>query len=180
MKRDNFKNGMAMILQCFPNKDISLDVAWELLSDIEDKRFLIAIKDICSTTTEMYPNTNIIALIREIALSGAYLLSGEAWEEVIEQIRKTGYAGKPEFKDQLTAKAVEAIGWQTLCNSDKIAVDRAHFLRIYESYIGRAKEQNVKLPEVKQLIEQTTKQIESDIKEHRHDGVHYNESKKGL
>jgi len=159
MKKETLEKGMGLLVNTFPNRDFNFDILWELLKDIPDQNFLIAVKDLCSTTAEIYPGTNIVALVREIALSGVYLLSGEAWESVLKQIRKVGYMGTPIFKNAVTGKAVNAIGWEALCSSENISIERAHFLKIYESYLRREKENNIKLPEVKSLIEKTTKQL---------------------
>lgn len=157
MNKKTFEAGMAYLVECFTHKDISMPVAWDLLKDLDDRKFMIAVKDVCSTTKELYPGTNIIALIREIVLSGKDLIAGEAWEEVMEQVSKVGSYGKPQFKDMTTEKAVNCIGWKDICMSEKIAVERSHFMKIYDTLLKREKDNRVKIPEVKNLIEETTK-----------------------
>jgi len=87
--------------------------------------------------TELYPNTNLIALIREKARAIQKKLPGEAWAEVLGAIRIVGSYGSPKFSDSLIKKAVNCIGWRHLCLSENIEIQRAHFLKIYESLSKR-------------------------------------------
>lgn len=57
----------------------------------------------------------------------------------------------PEFSHPIIKATVEAIGWEQLRYSDNLMVDRAHFLKAYESLILKQKEDDVILPEIKQL-----------------------------
>ena len=151
MQKEMLKKGLAILALTFPEKKFDGKVWWELLNDIDDKKFLIAVKDVCSTTKELYPGTNLIAIIREIALSGMYLLSGEAWEEVLKEVSRVGYVGIPKFKDAITEKAVNCIGWKTICASEMIGVERSHFTKIYEQLLDRDKSEEVKLEDCKQI-----------------------------
>ena len=60
--------------------------------------------------------------------------------EVLDAVRSRGWI-KPPAKGDLSPVAlavVEAIGWQTLCDSDNPEALRAHVLRIAGTYIDRA------------------------------------------
>jgi hypothetical protein len=59
----------------------------------------------------------------------------EAWAMVLEAVRRHGYYDPPgvdwDFEHDAIRRAVAAIGWDTICLSEDIGVERAHFWRIY-------------------------------------------------
>lgn len=61
----------------------------------------------------------------------------EAWENVQQEIRSAGLYKKPQFGHPLIGRAVQAIGWSTLCCSENLPADRAHFMRLYGSFQTR-------------------------------------------
>jgi len=68
MTRKNFADGIETLLEVFKNLSASkkrLDIWHDLLNDIEDKQFEDAVKKICREVRDIYPGTNIVALIRE-------------------------------------------------------------------------------------------------------------------
>jgi hypothetical protein len=64
----------------------------------------------------------------------------DAWGYVVKCFSRVGryrdFAGRP-----LVMRAVEIIGWETLCDSDNPEADRAHFLRVYAALLTRTREQ---------------------------------------
>jgi len=42
-----------------------MEVYFELLKDLKDECFLMAVMDVCKTQKEIYPGTNLIAILRE-------------------------------------------------------------------------------------------------------------------
>lgn len=81
------------------------------------------------------------AELRKIALGDsltAIASAEEAWEAVMAEVRRIGGWGEPHFADKLTARAVAAIGWDQICQSEKLSVERGHFLRIYAAFRDRA------------------------------------------
>lgn len=146
--KEVFQKGMGLLQATFPDKALDLDVYWELLGDIDDGVFLLAIKDLCSTTREIYPNTNMIALIREKGMSRNKLTAGEAWAVVLGEVSRTGSYGYPRFDDPIVAKAVDCIGWRTICLSTMIGVERSHFIKVYDQLKERDHNERVALPEV--------------------------------
>jgi hypothetical protein len=87
-----------------------------------------------------------IAEIREQAvelLNGKEKDWGEAWEDVIRNIRYFGYyrasEGMAAITDDLTRETVKRLGYTNLCLSDNSTVDRANFRMIYESLAQRKK-----------------------------------------
>lgn len=78
--------------------------------------------------------------------------AGEAWGEVMQQIRRVGSYGKPEFSLPIIANAVKAMGgWVMLCRSEEPMADRAHFFRVYDALAERKMRSDVMLPQVKEV-----------------------------
>ena len=151
MTKETLQRGLAVLSATFPEKQFNAKVYLELLIDLDDKAFLLAIKEFCSTTEEIYPGTNVIGKLRKIAKEGIYKLSGEAWEEVLKQVTRGGYVSTPKFNDKIIAKAVQCVGWKDICLSEKISIERAHFLKIYEQLLNREKTEEVKPEDCKQI-----------------------------
>ena len=66
----------------------------------------------------------------------------EAWSDVMSAVHRYGYYSVPEAMDsldELTRQAVKGIGFKTICMSENIMVERAHFMRIYETLKARKK-----------------------------------------
>jgi hypothetical protein len=62
--------------------------------------------------------------------------SAAAWEQVMRQIKERGmWYGPDPDSDPMLLRAIAAIGWEQLCccEVDKLGVERAHFMRIYEA-----------------------------------------------
>lgn len=149
MDKKIFKEGIALLLRAFPNKEINPKLAWVLLCDLNNPEYESAIMKIISTQVEIYPNTNMIALIRHNAKEDLNILTaGEAWGKVLRQISKAGHYGIPKFKDDLVKKSVEAIGWHNICMSENIGIERAHFFKVYEALSGRKKQKDLLLPNI--------------------------------
>lgn len=97
-----------------------------------------------------------IARVREkaIAISRPHHVSSlEAWGIVKKALLEVGFYHSPNFDDPLIAKAVDCIGWRTLCSSENEPADRAHFSKLFESLIRREEEDARTLPEVRQIQE---------------------------
>lgn len=111
-----------------------------LLSDLPIEKILSGVSIFCASHKEIYPNTNIVAYIREYALyDPKELTSAEAWEVVRKAIASYGrYSKRPKF-ESLIEKSVESIGWVQLCDSNNPSADRAHFMRMYDTFVGREK-----------------------------------------
>lgn len=111
-----------------------------MLSDLTENEFIKGIKSFCLAHKEIYPNTNIIAYIREYAHDKPDQLSAsEAWENVLENVRRYGYYRQDEVKylsDDIK-KAVDCVGYKAICLSETIGVERAHFMKAYEALISR-------------------------------------------
>lgn len=89
----------------------------------------------------------------------------EAWAEVQREIARVGWTGaldpkrKPLFTHPTISAAVEAMGWQTLCESTNPEADRAHFFKLYGSATQRATRDAVMPASVRELLEAGVKQL---------------------
>lgn len=98
-----------------------------------------------------------VADLRKEAVSlmpqGQLPSSAEAWSEVLDQIRKNGIYAAPEFSHPAIQKSVNAIGWRSLClMNEGSSTDRAHFLKMYDSFAHQEQKQLLQIPESKLLI----------------------------
>lgn len=89
-----------------------------------------------------------------------------AWQEVLIQISHVGYTGTPAWSHPAVGKAAEALygGWVNLCQSlmvDTLGVDRAHFMRLYESFSRQERENRILPPAVVQLAEKLVRSIKA-------------------
>lgn len=134
---------MALLCSSFPDRNFDSKAFWFLLIDLSDEKFLNAIQSICQSKVNIYPGTNVIAMIREKALSqDRLLLPAEAFEIVMREISNVGNYGTPRFNDPVVQKTVNAMGWKELCRSDTedINIVRSQFMKIFETFQSRAKD----------------------------------------
>lgn len=82
----------------------------------------------------------------------------EAWNQVLREIRRVGSWGNPEFSHSAITMAVEGVGWKDICMSDKIGVERAHFLKAYETTTARHRQERISLPLLQNLVGQLAAQ----------------------
>lgn len=78
---------------------------------------------------------------------------GDAWQDVLLNIREYGYHRAEEGLERLTGvtrEVVERLGYTKLCHSENEMADRANFRDLYNELIKREK-QNKQIP--KQLLE---------------------------
>jgi len=142
-----------MMVSAYPNTQISdatREVYVTMLKDLPLDILEAAIQQ-AMAESEFLPT---IARIREkaIVLTGTeHVSSLEAWGIVKKAMERWGYYRSPQFDDPLIARAVECIGWQTLCSSENESADRAHFSKVYESLVHRETSEARMLPEVRQI-----------------------------
>ena len=96
-----------------------------------------------------------VSELRQAALSaipGNMIPEGaDAWQEVIKQLTDCGYFQSPKFSHPAIGKAVKTIGWNNIRSSENPDITRAHFMKIYETYKGRAVSEVLMIPEAREL-----------------------------
>lgn len=129
-------------------EDAHKDIWYEMLKDISYKTGNMAVKKLMIESP--YPPTiHEIRKHASIIENGTECTAGEAWEEVLKAIRKHGhYEAKAalESLDILTRRATDCIGFKTICFSEKIGIERSHFINIYNQLAERERKTNM-LPE---------------------------------
>lgn len=111
-----------------------------LLSDLTPDQFERGVKTLILRHKEIYPNTNLIAVIREYAVTDPALNSPEeAWGEVVREKSKAFIYSDRKITDPIAEETVKVMGWRNLCLSENEEADRAHFFKIYKSIADRQK-----------------------------------------
>ena len=144
MEREEFKmlvKGMKAIYAqptFIPDQD-AFNMWYALMSDLP--------YEVCNVAIQKYMLTNkfppTVAEIRELAsgvVNGDPLTWGESWERALNAVRRYGSYNQLEALnslDPLTRKCVDSIGYMTLCMSENIMVERAHFQKIFDVYQRR-------------------------------------------
>ena len=159
MDKRLFKQGMAMFVKSFPNKTFDSDIMWEFLKDLDGDMFIGAVSKLIMTTQDINSATNLVALIRDFAVPDKSC-AGEAWAEVLKAISSVGSYGCPKFTDELIDQAVSCVGWRNMCMSENIAIERAHFLKIYDTIHKRKRVEMLTVShDVKKMIKNITEKI---------------------
>jgi hypothetical protein len=146
---------VGIMASAYPNTQVAeatINIYVRMLKDLPLEVVTLAVQQ-AMAESEFLPT---IARIREKAVAfsrSEHVSALEAWGIVKKAMSETGFYRSPTFEDPIIAKAVDCIGWQTLCSSENQAADRAHFSKIYDSLVRREIEDSRMLPEVRQIQE---------------------------
>lgn len=118
--------------------------AWaSMLEDIDIGPALAALKRHAATNKWPPSVAEIRAIVAE-SIHGRRRSGLDAWGDVKAAISRDGRYRSPTFADPLVARAVEAIGWHAICDSEDEMVERAHFAKAYDALaIGAAEDATV-------------------------------------
>ena len=140
MTKTTFKKGITIFTACV--KDYPLDaekagVWFELLKDLGDEVFLKAVHTVCQTNRDIYPGTNIVALIREATQRGMETQIVLAWDKFEKAFHKHCPQNSVVFDDLVIHQVIVALGgWDKL--GDTVKTDwkwvRKDFERLYQIY----------------------------------------------
>ena len=136
----------------------TIDAYFEMLKDLSYDLAAAAVKKIIAT--DEYPTLPTIGKIRQAAaeISRGHILSApEAWGMVLKAVHEYGYYREGEALAALPEQVAEVVRWmgfQTICMSEKISVDRGQFLRMYETHQKREQEQALLPPAVRDMMKQ--------------------------
>jgi len=160
---DRIAKTMGVMAHAYPRYELSADsvkLYAKLLADIPEEILEASAHQIMAES-KFFPS---VAEWREMAhklMTGAHNIptAYEAWENAMSQVGTCGeyyrytHGRYPEYAHPLIEKAVKIIGYQHLLMSENIAIDRAHFFKIYESLVNRAEEDIRLLQDVRQVSE---------------------------
>lgn len=144
MKKIEAAKLVAMLAAAFPQSKVTSEtsaVYEEMLSDL-DYTLARRAAALLITRAEWMPT---IAAIRQACVEleqGPVRTGGEAWQEALEQVRRVGWCGKPEFKDPLVTECLRMWGsWVSFCSSpEDDPGGRARFIELYDSLAKRGRQ----------------------------------------
>lgn len=143
---------------------------YSVLSHVDVELFKIAAKEVIANETFFPKPAQLKDMINKLACKQAGLVSAEeAWAEVQSRLGG-GRDHTPEFSNELILKSVNAIGgWRNLSNYplDDFKTIRPQFMKMYNSYLTRTKEDFALLPETNDYIKKLTGQISSKFRLNR-------------
>jgi len=100
----------------------------------------------CPSIADIRKNVNEL-------LHGQIITAGEAWEEVLTHIRKHGSdsIGNYNNMSKTTVKVVKQIGLRNIGLSESPDIMRAHFIKLYESYVARELNERNLQPQLREI-----------------------------
>ena len=159
MTKDEFKilaKGMKAVYtypSFLPDAD-ALEIWFQLLKDLPYEVCNVAIQKYMMTETKIPTIADIRNLCAGV-VAGEKPIWSDGWEEVMMSIRRYGSYNEEkalESMSDITKQCVRRLGYQNLCRSEAIEVDRANFRMIFEQIANREHEK-AKLPSgMQQLI----------------------------
>lgn len=154
MNRQETIRLLAMLQSNYPNayKDFDSEMLnaavqlWQQTFQDMDARlvFNVVSKILMTDTSDFPPKIGVIRQECVKALNPTAFISPEkAWEQVLEMVKKFGYYQKDQaFKhfSNPVKRAVNAIGWDNICKSENIGIERSNFYKMYNSLEQENKE----------------------------------------
>lgn len=143
MTEESFIQGMTVLREAFPKRTFNAKVFYQCVKDLSDEQFLGAVTKIVNTTTKLYPDDNVIAMIREKVIGSTEERALLAWAKVKAAISSHGFYKTVSFCDRVINGAIEAMGGWEKVSSFKIDEEpfRAKdFVNLYHAieHSGRA------------------------------------------
>lgn len=109
-----------------------MGTAWAmLLEDIDYAEAGAALKRYLATSHWLPAPAQIRAIVSE-ARHGRRRPGGDAWGDVLSEVGRTGRYRSPTFADPIVARAIDALGWLAICDSENQHADRARFIELYD------------------------------------------------
>ena len=145
----------------YPNvqvSDATIEVYVTMLRDVPLDTLTASVQQ-CMAESEFLPT---VAKIRNKALELSRPVAPdplEAWGIVLKAIDKYGFYRSPQFDDPIIAKAVDCMGWRSLCSSENAIADRAHFSKVYEGLLRQAENDRRILPQARAIQDQVQRMI---------------------
>ena len=136
MTNDTFVKGLSLLKEAFPGKAINARIYFEALKDIPDESFLSAVSVIVNTTTKLYPDDNLIAIIREKISGTVEDKAVLAWTKARAAIMSVGTYKSVSFEDPVINGVIEAMGgWEKFCAMlvEEEAFRQKDFVKLYEA-----------------------------------------------
>jgi hypothetical protein len=137
MNKDIFKKGISLITSVFNNIHIEAKIYYELLKDLTDEQFEFAIHSIINNVTELYPNSNLVALIRKQVNELNSVSATSAWAIVLDKVNNN-----TPIKDKNVEKVLKLIGGvYAVGHSTNIDYLRGQFFTMYNDLVKENKKE---------------------------------------
>ena len=137
---------------------MTLELWTEMFADISYNVAEIAIKKLILESS--YPPTisDVRKQIADINTDPQDRIDpSTAWGEVLHAIRMFGYPRPAEALESLsprTRMVIKSIGWQEICSAEQAGVIRGQFLKMYEAYASREKNDALLPQSMRDIIKQ--------------------------
>lgn len=128
------------------------EAAESLLLDLDAGLVLAAVDALAAEGREFAPPPGVVRLRATTLAHPALPDLDQALEEVRAAVAHFGIYRTPEFSHPAIEAAVNAIGWDEVCNSTNPEAFRAHFLRLYGTVGERAKREAASPESVRELV----------------------------
>jgi hypothetical protein len=145
MKPSESANLVATLMAAFPQSKMTsaTSAVYERqLADLDVRCVTVAVERLVNTLNWL-PTIAQIRAEAATVLHGHRRLGGEAWGDVVAEMRRVGWYGVPRFDDPVVSDAVRMLGWQGLCSSTNEIADRARFTELYDGLAERQRKETV-------------------------------------
>ncbi len=145
MQRSECLKLIAVMVAGYPRakfNQANADAYAAALVDLDREAMALAVQSL-TRTHKWLPS---IAEIRAAAVNvscGERPLALAAWGSVCGAAERRGSYWSPKFRDPITQKCVESMGWRYLCRSTSDASDRARFVELYDQLAERERRAKV-------------------------------------
>lgn len=106
----------------------TIKVWYEFLKDITKHKLEKSVRRFCLTEKNIYPGTNLVAIIRSYALEPETLSALEAWYIVRNGISRRV---RPVLNEDVLQETIDLFGWENLLHLDKPSEKMETFIRYY-------------------------------------------------
>jgi hypothetical protein len=141
MDIDEFTKGMALLSEAFPSREINAKLYFSALRDVDGQAFMAAVLEIVCGTVKLYPDDNLIAMIREKISGSADDRAQLAWSEALMAVSAHGFYKSVSFADPVINGAIEQMGgWEKFSSMlvDDLPYRKKDFVALYGA-ISRTK-----------------------------------------
>lgn len=137
MNQEKFIEGMALLKEAFPARSMNPKIYFVALKDLSDEDFERAVLSVVQDHKELYPDSNLVAIIREYAEGKLDDHAILAWDTALKTAGKYDYYFTVSFEDKIINGVILAMGSWEKFSSMLISEQpffRKEFLAIYEAY----------------------------------------------
>ena len=163
MTKEEFGKIAILMKTCYPKEsellktEQAIGLWYQMLKDIDYTTMQMALNK--WVATEKWSPT--IADLRRLSfeVSNPEIPTwDEAWETVLQAVRTYGYTRRIEAMDtfdEITRKTVSRVGWNQICLSEQIGIERSAFQKIYTALADKTKEMGQIAPVVRKALQAT-------------------------